>query len=320
MTETRHAQTARAIAERLADEVLRRGAMRCSGAVLIFDKLTLTDVVEPFMADALTRVEDGSEIVTMPRDVLQQLAGDDARRLELLAAWDQENELRMAAEDRATAAEAALARVEDGEQASPPAERAREKMPMIDKHKAGLYRKFDVRRTDGSSEPGGKHEDCCYFVLDLTHDKHAIPALRAYAKACREEYPNLAADLDSLVEGNPLMPYRTNMPPGPRSGVDPPSPAPAPITRETADWFTRQSHQTKEAIKELPDWLRTDRPDAAERAPERDHVVSVVNRVQAYRDAELKYQQALGVKRGGSLETVRLFDDILEVIRAIVPA
>ena len=71
---------------------------------------------------------------------------------------------------------------------------------MIDKHAAGLYRKFEVRRTDGSDAPGGKHEHCEYFVLDATHDPCAIPALRAYANACRAEYPRLAEDLDALAE------------------------------------------------------------------------------------------------------------------------
>lgn len=65
----------------------------------------------------------------------------------------------------------------------------------------GLYPegKFDVRRKDGSSLPGGKHEDCHYFVLDLTHDPFAIPAIRAYATACRAEYPLLARDLENKL-------------------------------------------------------------------------------------------------------------------------
>lgn len=65
---------------------------------------------------------------------------------------------------------------------------------MSDK-KRGLYLKFEVTRTDGSSEPGGKHHGCEYFVLDLTHDKHAKAALLAYAESCELEYPLLAADL-----------------------------------------------------------------------------------------------------------------------------
>jgi hypothetical protein len=63
----------------------------------------------------------------------------------------------------------------------------------------GLYRKFAVTRADGSSKPGGKHENCYYFVLDLDHDKYAIPALIAYASVCWEEYPELADDIMAMV-------------------------------------------------------------------------------------------------------------------------
>ncbi|CAJ7122388.1 gp03 [Burkholderia pseudomallei] len=65
----------------------------------------------------------------------------------------------------------------------------------LHEHEQGLYRKFDVRRVDGSSEPGGKHHDCEYFVLDMTHDQHARAALRAYADACASTHPELSADL-----------------------------------------------------------------------------------------------------------------------------
>lgn len=59
----------------------------------------------------------------------------------------------------------------------------------------GLYGKFYVERVDGTSEPGKKHDGCDYFVLDLTHDKHAYAAVRAYIDSCRVEYPLLADDL-----------------------------------------------------------------------------------------------------------------------------
>ncbi|WP_336816822.1 hypothetical protein [Burkholderia gladioli] len=59
----------------------------------------------------------------------------------------------------------------------------------------GLYRKFDVRRLDGSSAPGGKHHGCEYFVLDLQHDAHAGAALAAYARSCSTTHPALSADL-----------------------------------------------------------------------------------------------------------------------------
>ena len=63
----------------------------------------------------------------------------------------------------------------------------------------GLYGKFYVERTDGSSAPGKKHHGCEYFVLDLDHDKHAVAALRAYTLSCRKEYPLLADDLSDKV-------------------------------------------------------------------------------------------------------------------------
>lgn len=59
----------------------------------------------------------------------------------------------------------------------------------------GLFRKFDVFRTDLSDQPGGKHHGCEYFVLDLTHDPNARAALAAYAVAVNKTHPQLAADL-----------------------------------------------------------------------------------------------------------------------------
>jgi hypothetical protein len=59
----------------------------------------------------------------------------------------------------------------------------------------GLYMKYRVERTDGSSGPGGKHEACDYFVLDLKHDKFAYNALVAYANACEAQFPHLYDDL-----------------------------------------------------------------------------------------------------------------------------
>lgn len=64
----------------------------------------------------------------------------------------------------------------------------------------GLYNKFTVARTDGQSAPGEKHDECEYFVLDLTHDEFAAAALRAYADACEGQYPMLAADLRAKLQ------------------------------------------------------------------------------------------------------------------------
>lgn len=69
--------------------------------------------------------------------------------------------------------------------------------------KRGLYEKYKVERTDGSSAPGGKHSGCPYFVLDLEHDKHARAALRAYADSCAKQYPELAEDLRELMRREP---------------------------------------------------------------------------------------------------------------------
>lgn len=75
--------------------------------------------------------------------------------------------------------------------------------------KRGLYGKFFIRRVDGTDAPGKKHDGCHYFVLDLDHDRHAIPALRAYAKSCAKEYPALAADLKKVADGNRLIATKT---------------------------------------------------------------------------------------------------------------
>lgn len=68
------------------------------------------------------------------------------------------------------------------------------------KRSVGLYRKFDVSRTDRSGGPGGKHEGCEYFVLDLTHDPHARRAAFAYADSCEiDGFRVLAAQLRRKV-------------------------------------------------------------------------------------------------------------------------
>lgn len=78
------------------------------------------------------------------------------------------------------------------------------KEEAVDKRQRGLYEKFTVTRTDGQSAPGMKHDGCCYFVLDATHDPHARAALFAYAASCEAEYGPLAADVRRLAESAPL--------------------------------------------------------------------------------------------------------------------
>lgn len=76
-----------------------------------------------------------------------------------------------------------------------------ERDPTRSAEQQGLFRKFDVRRTDGSDAPGGKHHGCRYFVLDMDHDVHAAPALRAYARDVAGTHPLLAADLHAQFGG-----------------------------------------------------------------------------------------------------------------------
>jgi hypothetical protein len=65
-------------------------------------------------------------------------------------------------------------------------------VPATDDMGRGLYKKYHVQRL---GDVQGKHTDCEYFVLDLSHDPFSVPALRAYADACERLYPKLAADL-----------------------------------------------------------------------------------------------------------------------------
>lgn len=66
---------------------------------------------------------------------------------------------------------------------------------MGDKNRE-LHSKYHVERLDKSD----RHKDCCYFVLDTTHDPYAVPAIKAYADSCKHEYPLLAKDLYGLLE------------------------------------------------------------------------------------------------------------------------
>lgn len=61
----------------------------------------------------------------------------------------------------------------------------------------GVEPRYHVTRNDGRSVFGAKHYGCQYFVLDVTHaDDHTRAALKAYADSCRDQFPELAADLD----------------------------------------------------------------------------------------------------------------------------
>ena len=66
----------------------------------------------------------------------------------------------------------------------------------------GLINKYAVRRRDGKDRQGDKHRNCRYFVLDVSHDPFAVPALRAYAEACKEDKPNLSAQLIDMADAH----------------------------------------------------------------------------------------------------------------------
>ena len=78
----------------------------------------------------------------------------------------------------------------------------------------GVFKKFDVWRTDGSSAPGGKHRECRYFVLDVDHDALAKPALQAYAAACAATHPDLSADMVKRFDLAPVQPVAVAVPDG----------------------------------------------------------------------------------------------------------
>jgi hypothetical protein len=74
------------------------------------------------------------------------------------------------------------------------------------KKHTGMYNKFEVGRTDGRDKnPTDIHYQCDYFVLDMSHDRHAMPALIAYAKSIAGEKPMLAADLLGFVADSRLF-------------------------------------------------------------------------------------------------------------------
>lgn len=61
--------------------------------------------------------------------------------------------------------------------------------------------RYLVKRADGSSTPGGKHENCEYYVLDLDCEPLVHVALDAYATACEMAFPVLSNHLKARVIG-----------------------------------------------------------------------------------------------------------------------
>lgn len=106
-------------------------------------------------------------------------------------------------------------------------------MKKEDKQQLGVFEKFRVVRADREDRPGYKHDGCRLFVLDATHDPHAVPALRAYAASARADgYEPLARDLERWAQelelflagsmrpdpGNPGADWNGNVPRTPPKG------------------------------------------------------------------------------------------------------
>ena len=70
-----------------------------------------------------------------------------------------------------------------------------ERDPFRTQEKQGLFRKYEVKRIDGTDQGSGKHAGCEYFVLDISHDKHAHAALTAYALSAMSTNCDLARDM-----------------------------------------------------------------------------------------------------------------------------
>lgn len=124
------------------------------------------------MRKYLEEMCEGIDAAVFSGDVLYS---DDERKelAEYIARWS-----------NAIGEHEAIAAAEQAQQAEP-----------VNQQRAGVYRKFNVSRTDGRDQPGGDRHGAEYFVLDVTHDKFAKAALAAYAAACRGDYPSLADDM-----------------------------------------------------------------------------------------------------------------------------
>lgn len=72
----------------------------------------------------------------------------------------------------------------------------------------GLYKKFEVHRTDGRDQPGGDRAGAEYIVLDLTYCPFARAAALAYADKMAADYPQAAAELRAVIAALPPFPLK----------------------------------------------------------------------------------------------------------------
>ena len=62
--------------------------------------------------------------------------------------------------------------------------------------KRGLYGKYIIQKANGEAiDP-----KAVYFTLRIDTDPHARAAIRAYIESCRDEQPELARDLERVME------------------------------------------------------------------------------------------------------------------------
>ena len=62
--------------------------------------------------------------------------------------------------------------------------------------KRGLYGKYEIKKKNG--EP--VDPNAVYFTLRIDTDPHARVAIRAYMASCQDENPDLARDLNAMLE------------------------------------------------------------------------------------------------------------------------
>ena len=134
-----------------------------------------------------------SLVIDMMQHALAELEGDEDLKIHMRYLLDTFHDYSHANKDvlnRITRARILAGRID---------KRLKELDKMADPDKKkGLYQKYYVERKNDAT---GKHNQCFFFVLDLTHDAHAIPALIAYIESCKEDYPILAEDLrEKLLE------------------------------------------------------------------------------------------------------------------------
>lgn len=75
----------------------------------------------------------------------------------------------------------------------------------VERDQRGWHNKFRVARIDGEHKAGKKHDGCEYFVLDLTHDPHAVATVMLYGQHVYFRRPGLYRDIVARYPGAKLF-------------------------------------------------------------------------------------------------------------------